>query len=254
MNKPEHLSSNAANFEKDNDNVFGRIANKYDFLCDVFSFGIHRLWKRKVADLIYERDWETLLDVASGTGAIAIRTVRHKKNTKDHHIIVSDINPKMLERAEEKLSHYGKNITFRIIDAHAMPEVADNSVDVYSIAFGLKICDREKVLSEAFRVLRPSGMLVILESSKIPWKLIQTSYFAYMRIVMPFIGWAASGGDRSAYKYLLKGIRNFPDAEGLASEIEGYKFSNVSFKRLSLGIVAIHQATKPPQSSQDTHH
>lgn len=245
MNRPEQVTSNAATFETESDDVFGRIANKYDFLCDVFSFGIHRLWKRKVANLIYQRDWETLLDVASGTGAIAIRTVGHQKMTDDHKIIVSDINPRMLERAEEKLSHRSKNVEFKILDAHGMPDVKDESIDVYSIAFGLKICDRKRLLTEAYRVLKPGGMLIILESSKIPWNFIQVSYFAYMRVVMPFIGWAASGGDRSAYKYLLKGIKNFPSADVLASEIETYDFTNVTFKRMSLGIVAIHQAEKP---------
>lgn len=114
-----------------------------------------------------------------------------------------------------------------------------------SISLGLKICDRDKALQEAYRVLRPCGRLIILEASNIPINWIHKLYLGYMSAVMPIIGWLATGGDGSAYQYLLKGVKDFPTAEALAQEITDIGFSKVSFERLSFGIVAIHTAYKP---------
>jgi demethylmenaquinone methyltransferase / 2-methoxy-6-polyprenyl-1,4-benzoquinol methylase len=101
------------------------------------------------------------------------------------------------------------------------------------------------VLREAMRVLRPGGRLIVLEASNISWAPLNRLYLAYMSLCMPAIGWLATGGDSSAYKYLLHGIREFPAAEILAAELESIGFQQVSFTRLSLGIVAIHVARKP---------
>lgn len=130
-----------------------------------------------------------------------------------------------------------------------MPSIPDASIDLYSISLGLKICERSKVLREAMRILRPGGRLITLEASNIVWPWLQSVYLAYMSLCMPMIGWAATGGDASAYRYLLKGIQDFPGAEALAAEIEALGFEDVSFERLSLGIVAIHLARKPRNNS-----
>lgn len=114
-----------------------------------------------------------------------------------------------------------------------------------SISLGLKICDRHKALQEAHRVLKAKGRLVILEASNIFVNWIHKLYLGYMSVVMPFIGWLATGGDSSAYQYLLKWVKGFPSAENLAQEITDIGFSDVGFERLSLGIVAIHSAHKP---------
>ena len=131
------------------------------------------------------------------------------------------------------------------LDAEAMPSIADGSIDAYSISLGLKICNRGRVLDEAFRVLRPGGRLVVLEASNIPWAILHRVYLAYMSFCMPALGWLATGGDASAYRYLLRGIREFPSAETLAAEIHQHGFREVAFERQSLGIVAIHAARKP---------
>jgi ubiquinone/menaquinone biosynthesis C-methylase UbiE len=95
------------------------------------------------------------------------------------------------------------------------------------------------------RVLRPGGRLIALEASNISWRLLHRVYLRYMALCMPIIGWIATGGDASAYRYLLKGIQDFPTAEALVSELSSLGFQDVSFERLSLGIVAIHMARKP---------
>ena len=103
-------------------------------------------------------------------------------------------------------------------------------------------------MAEARRVLRPGGRLFILEASTIPWPLLHRAYLAYMALCMPVLGWLATGGDASAYKYLLKGIREFPSAEALATEIADAGFVDVAYERLSRGIVAIHTARAPTRS------
>lgn len=237
-------TKNAAEFSTQQDDVFGRIANRYDLLCDLFSFGIHRLWKRKVAKIIAEESWSNLLDCATGTGDITLRVLNKKNLEVNQKIIASDISPQMLAIAQKRLSSKNQ-IDFQILDAHSIPNILNDSIDLYSISLGLKICEREKVLKEAFRVLRAGGRLVILEASNIPWKWLNNLYLLYMKLVMPVIGWIATGGDTSAYKYLLNGIEKFPSAEELANEIEALGFIDVYFQRLSLGIVSIHIARKP---------
>lgn len=151
----------------------------------------------------------------------------------------------MLAIAERRLRAFETAITLTQLNMENMPSVFDCSVDAYSISLGLKICNRRLVLQEAFRVLRPGGRLIVLEASNIPWRLLHRAYLAYMSVCMPALGWLATGGDASAYRYLLQGVQDFPSAEELAQEIASLGFCEVSFERLSLGIVAIHTARKP---------
>ena len=245
MEAPEQSTTeNAAEFAWRHDDVFGRIAARYDLLCDAFSFGIHRLWKRRVAARIASESWTTLLDGATGTGDIILRLLAHS-GTEGRTVIASDISPKMLAIAQRRLASSADRVEYRQLDAESMMAIADESVDAYSISLGLKICNRRLALNEAFRILRPGGRLVVLEASNIPWRWLHLVYLAYMACCMPLLGWLATGGDASAYKYLLQGIREFPSAEELAIEMREYGFEDVTFERLSLGIVAIHSARKP---------
>lgn len=237
-------AENAAEFSWQHDDVFGRIASRYDLLCDVFSFGIHRFWKRAVARRIASEDWNVLLDGASGTGDIVLRLLAHQE-TSGRTVIASDISPKMLAIAQRRLKSHGDKVRFTVMDAEAMTSVADASVDAYSISLCLKICNRRRALEEAFRILRPGGRLIVLEASNIRWNWLNRAYLAYMSVCMPALGWLATGGDASAYRYLLHGIREFPTAEALAVELRGHGFEDVLFERHSLGIVAIHTGRKP---------
>lgn len=150
----------------------------------------------------------------------------------------------MLDKAKEKMTNYSANTSFMPLDAENMIQIESASQDVVSISLGLKICDRHKALQEAYRVLKAEGRLVVLEASNIPINWIHKLYLGYMSVVMPLIGWLATGGDSSAYQYLLKGVKDFPSAEALAQEMKDIGFGEVNFERLSFGIVAIHMARK----------
>lgn len=236
--------ANAAEFTWQTDDVFGRIAGRYDRLCDLFSLGIHRLWKRRVAQAIARETWGTLLDGATGTGDIILRVLPQVAGQR-RTIIASDISPKMLAIAASRLGGHRNSVDLRQLDAEAMPTIASGSVDAYSMSLALKICNRRLAMQEAWRVLRPGGRLIVLEASNIAWAPLQRAYLLYMSLCMPLLGWLATGGDASAYKYLLHGIRDFPTAEALAQELRLQGFADVAFERLSLGIVAIHTARKP---------
>ena len=238
-------SSNAADFHIQADDVFGRIATRYDLLCDLFSLGIHRLWKRRVALIIAQEPWTCLLDAASGTGDIVLRVIEQNPVRSEHNVITSDISPQMLSVARKRAGVLADSLDFRILDAHSIPEIHNESIDLYSISLGLKICDRSSVLCEAMRVLKPGGRFIALEASNIVWPWLHRAYLIYMILSMPIIGWLATRGDASAYKYLLQGIQGFPSAEVFAAELSSAGFEDVSFERLSFGIVAIHRARKP---------
>ena len=240
----EKASGNAAEFSAVADDVFGRIANRYDVLCDLFSFGIHRLWKRAVAKEIARQPWETLLDGATGTGDIILRVLSHE-GLAGRTVRASDMSPQMLAMAAKRLRAHRSQVALEQLNLEGMPSIPEASVDAYSISLGLKICDRSLALQEAFRILKLGGRLIALEASNIPWAPLHTAYLWYMAVCMPALGWIATGGDASAYRYLLEGIRGFPSAEALAEELEGHGFTGVRYRRLSLGIVAIHCATKP---------
>jgi ubiquinone/menaquinone biosynthesis methyltransferase len=238
--------ANAASFDASRDDIFNRIASRYDLLCDVFSLFIHRLWKSRMARRILALPWQCMLDVASGTGDIALRVVGNLDAEGRRTCIVSDICPAMLDIARRRAARLAANaVQFQALDAHRLTTIETASIDLYSMSLGMKICDRKLALAEAWRVLRPGGRFICLEASEIPVRFLHRAYLTYMRLCMPVVGWAATGGDRSAYDYLLKGVCGFPGAQKFADEIAAQGFVEVTYERLSLGIVAIHSARKP---------
>lgn len=237
---------NAASFDCVTDDVFSRIASRYDVLCDLFSLGIHRIWKSRMARRIAAEPWDDMLDVAAGTGDIALRVIRNLGDATTRSCIVSDICPAMLDIAKRRAGPLAGALQFRVFDAHRLAEIASASVDLYSMSFGMKICDRKRAVAEAWRVLRPGGRFICLEASEVPVRFIHRLYLAYMSFCMPVVGWVATGGDASAYHYLLSGVRAFPGAPQFAEEIGTQGFVEVGYERLSFGIVAIHTARKPP--------
>lgn len=239
-------TANAAAFDVGADNVFARIATRYDLLCDIFSLLAHRRWKAAMAREIVAAPGDVVLDAASGTGHIALRVLRlqHERGPAKR-VIAADICPEMLAVAEGKARRLDQPLEFRVADVHHLHEIADASVDVYAIAFAMKICDRHRVLAEAFRVLKPGGRLLCMEAAHIPVRWLRAVYLRYMDWCLPLIARVATAGDRSAYDYLLRGIHGFPDQRAFTGEIEGYGFRRVSHTDFSLGIVALHRAVKP---------
>ena len=240
-------AENAASFDPADDDVFGRIAGRYDRLCDLFSLRIHRLWKSHLAARIAERAQGRILDVATGTGDIPVRVLRRLGQNVDgvECLIASDICANMLSIAKGKLATTTAPLEFAILDAHDLQGIPSNSVDLYSIAFAMKICDRARVLAEAMRVLKPEGTFLCLEASRIPAGPVHRAYLIYMNWCMPLIGRLAAGGDRSAYSYLLRGIHDFPSQREFADELSQCGFADVNFENLTLGIVALHEGRKP---------
>lgn len=248
------MADNSARFDPHADDVFARIASKYDYLCDIFSLGAHRLWKRRMSAEISSNKNGKILDMASGTGDIALRVAKTLETTKSKAtVIASDICPAMLDIAERKARSrsISKSIlSFELLDAHDLRTIADNSIDIYALSFAMKICDRDKLIPEALRVLKPNGILYCLEASRIPFKPVHWAYLKYMEWCIPVIARIATGGDRSAHDYLLKGIHDMPDQKNFKAELETYGFHKVSFKNLSFGIIALHKAQKPPAKPQ----
>lgn len=240
-------TENAAEFDSDSDDVFGRIAERYDLLCDIFSVLSHRRWKERLATTVVGTPGTEFLDIASGTGHIVHRVKRKlvaDPELLQKNILATDLSPKMLDVARRK-DNYGYNqIAYRVENAYSMKAVATASIDVVSFSFAMKITDRDRILKEVARVLKPGGVFYCLEAARIPFEPLHRAYLAYMGLCLPLMAWIATGGDRSAYDYLLRGINHFPNQDALAEEIASYGFSDVTWENMSLGIVALHRAVR----------
>ncbi len=237
--------ANAASFDPARDNVFARIAARYDRLCDLFSLRIHRLWKSAMARAIAAHPGAVVLDAASGTGDIPLRVLRRLGgNGAGRTLWVTDLCPEMLAIARTKLAGRA-GVSIAVADVHALAAFPAGSVDLFSISFGMKICDRRRVLAEAFRVLKPGGTFFCLEAARIPLAPLHALYLAYMRWCLPIIARIATGGDAGAYDYLVRGIHEFPTQRDFCREMESFGFRGVRYRNMTLGIVALHEGTKP---------
>ncbi|KAH7725362.1 ubiquinone biosynthesis methyltransferase [Aphelenchoides avenae] len=226
--------------------VFANVAQKYDLMNDAMSLGIHRLWKDYFVSRLDLRSGAKVLDVAGGTGDIAFRIVR-KVAGRGGEVTISDINENMLEvgqlRAEEDATIPHQHLKWVCADAEKLPFDAD-SFDFYTIAFGIRNCTNvDKVLAEAYRVLRPGGTFSCLEFSRVH-PTLRPIYDAYSFGVIPLLGQVLAS-DAKSYRYLVESIRMFPDQEAFATMIRDAGFTNISYENLSVGICAIHTATKP---------
>jgi demethylmenaquinone methyltransferase / 2-methoxy-6-polyprenyl-1,4-benzoquinol methylase len=244
----EASNQNAANFAPADDDVFGRIADRYDLLCDVFSLGAHRLWKARMARRMAERGGSTILDLASGTGDIPHRLLKRltgRSVGRPETLWVTDLSPSMLSRARRKVGSDRAEVCFAVADAENLSDFDDASVDLLSISFGMKICDRRQVLCEAFRVLRSGGRFYCLEAARIPIPWLHAAYLKYMDWCLPVIARLCARGDASAYDYLLRGVHGFPAQRRFLAELASVGFTDAGYEDLTFGIVALHSATKP---------
>ncbi|WP_375262880.1 bifunctional demethylmenaquinone methyltransferase/2-methoxy-6-polyprenyl-1,4-benzoquinol methylase UbiE [Palleronia sp.] len=222
--------------------VFTSVASRYDVMNDVMSLGIHRLWKDAMMDWLAPRAGQRLLDVAGGTGDVAFRFLKRAPSAM---ATVLDLTDSMLDAGRERAEaeSLGDRLDWVVGDAMALP-FEDRSFDVYTISFGIRNVTRiQDALSEAYRVLKPGGRLMVLEFSQIPNDMMQKAYDLYSFNVIPRMGQAIAR-DRASYQYLVESIRRFPDQETFAGMIRDAGFEQVRYRNLSMGIAALHSGWK----------
>lgn len=219
--------------------VFSSVASKYDVMNDFMSFGLHRLWKKDMVDLINPRPGQKYLDVAGGSGDIGFKIFE-----KGADVTITDINPNMLEEAKTKALDKGKaGIKFQIEDAEKLT-FKDNEFDALGIAFGIRnVTHIDKALLEFHRVLKPGGRFVCLEFSDVENEHVRKIYDAYSFAVIPKIGGLVAN-DEASYQYLVESIRKFPPAPDFERMIKTAGFQDVSYKKLTFGVVALHTGIK----------
>ncbi|MHB0951075.1 MAG: bifunctional demethylmenaquinone methyltransferase/2-methoxy-6-polyprenyl-1,4-benzoquinol methylase UbiE [Allorhizobium sp.] len=225
--------------------VFHKVAKRYDVMNDVMSAGLHRLWKdAMVAALNPRKDASyKVLDVAGGTGDIAFRIVEASKRLA--HATVLDINGSMLGVGAERAQRKGisDNLTFVEANAEELP-FEDNSFDAYTIAFGIRnVPHIDVALKEAYRVLKRGGRLLVLEFSDVQMPLLDRFYERWSFKAIPQFGKMITG-DAEPYQYLVESIRKFPNQRDFATMIGKAGFSRVTFTNYSGGIAALHSGWK----------
>ncbi|SLN21744.1 Ubiquinone/menaquinone biosynthesis C-methyltransferase UbiE [Oceanibacterium hippocampi] len=221
--------------------VFDSVAPKYDLMNDLMSGGVHRLWKADMVTNLAPRPGQHLLDVAGGTGDIARRFLKGLDG--DGRVTIVDYTPRMLEVGRDRAIDAGivEGIGWVAGDAARLP-VADNSVDAYTIAFGIRnVTDIPGALREARRVVRPGGRFLCLEFSHVAVPGLDRLYEEFSFRLLPRLGGLVAG-DRDSYQYLVESIRRFPDQETFATMIREAGLSRVSYRNLSGGIAALHSA------------
>jgi len=219
--------------------VFDKVYKNYDLMNDLMSFGIHRIWKKKLLAWMRPQPDDKIIDVASGTGDLA-KIVSEKNKNKN---IISCVEPNqgMLNTGEKKLKSL-KNIKWYSSSAEKLP-FKDNSFDIYTISFGIRnVTDINRCLEEAYRVLKPGGHFLCLEFSKVENEILNSFYQKYSKLI-PFVG-KIIVGDVKPYEYLIASIDKFYNQNELLDLLNKNNFSNAEFRNLSNGISAIHSGWK----------
>lgn len=238
--------------------VFSRVAEKYDLMNDAMSAGIHRLWKDRLISVLGPLPGMKLIDVAGGTGDIStrfIQAVRYQElqahdtdlgdgsSSQRAHAYVVDINREMLEAGKRRNHLLYPDISWTQGDAEELP-FGDGQFDAYTIAFGIRnVTHIDKVLSEAYRVLKPGGRFLCLEFSHVENSLLRSIYDNYSFQVIPVMGLLLAR-DWKSYQYLVESIRKFPCQELFKEMIQAAGFREVTYENLMNGVAAIHSGFK----------
>jgi demethylmenaquinone methyltransferase/2-methoxy-6-polyprenyl-1,4-benzoquinol methylase len=222
--------------------VFDSVAGNYDLMNDVLSMGAHRLWKRYAIGLSNVNKGDKVLDIAGGTGDLAIKF--REKVGATGQVILSDINGAMLEEGRKNLIDRGLvDVEFVQANAESLP-FEDNTFDCVSMAFGLRnVTDKDAALRQMHRVLKKGGCLLVLEFSKVDNAFLEKFYDFYSFSVMPKLG-GLIANDEESYQYLAESIRKHPDQETLKQMALDAGFAFCEYHNLSGGIVALHKAVK----------
>ena len=221
--------------------IFSSVAPSYDLMNDLMSLGVHRLWKDALMDWMAPRPSQSLVDLAGGTGDIALRFL--KRGGESAHIV--DINPEMLAAGKKRrdLRGFAPQLKWTTASAESLP-ITDNSVDRVTIAFGLRnVTNREEALAEAYRILKPGGRFCCLEFSHVDNPALSKFYNFWSFEALPRLG-RYIARDEAAYRYLAESIRMFPRPEALAAFLGEAGFGQVRIRTLSGGIAAIHSGWK----------
>ena len=223
------------------DDVFHSVAHRYDLMNDLMSLGLHRAWKDALVTAVNPPKSRpfALLDVAGGTGDVALRVI--ESGGAQTRATVCDINADMLDVGRERVAAraLGDAVTFTEANAEALP-FADRSFDAVTIAFGIRNVPRvELALAEAYRVLKIGGRFLCLEFSAVDVPGLDRLYDFYSFIVIPALGRMVAG-DAESYRYLVESIRRFPTPQDFAGMLRAVGFGRVSFQPMSGGIVALH--------------
>ena len=219
--------------------VFDSVAGNYDMMNDLMSLGVHRIWKRDFTATSGISPGNRVLDLAGGTGDIA--ALLSKRVGANGCVVLSDINEAMLSVGRQRLEDQGivGNISYAIANAEHLP-FESNEFDAVTIAFGLRnVTDKNAALLEMYRVLKPGGKALILEFSKVKPEPLKTIYDAWSFGALPVLG-RLIADDEASYRYLAESIRQHPPQEELLEMMETAGFSDVRYRNLTGGIVAIH--------------
>jgi demethylmenaquinone methyltransferase/2-methoxy-6-polyprenyl-1,4-benzoquinol methylase len=216
--------------------VFDSVAGKYDLMNDLMSAGLHRLWKRFAVNATRVRTGMRVLDLAGGTGDLALGFAR--RVGPEGEVVLTDINGAMLEAGRNRVLDAGLLLPVVQCDAEKLP-FPDAHFDCVSIAFGLRnVSRKENALAEMRRVLKPGGVAVVLEFSRV-WQPLAPAYDWYSFNVLPRLGRLVAGDDAS-YRYLAESIRMHPDQATLKAMMEQAGFDRVEVHNLAAGVVAVH--------------
>lgn len=223
--------------------VFHSVAAKYDLMNDLMSFGIHRLWKRFAINLSGVRRGQQVLDIAGGTGDLALAFSREVG--PQGHVVLSDINESMLNVGRDRLIDKGcTNVDFVLANAETLEPFSDESFDLVTISFGLRnVTDKDAALRSMYRVLKPGGRLLILEFSKPVFEPLSRLYDLYSFTALPVMGKLVAN-DSESYRYLAESIRMHPDQRTLKQMMETAGFQSCDYHNMTGGIVALHRGFK----------
>jgi demethylmenaquinone methyltransferase/2-methoxy-6-polyprenyl-1,4-benzoquinol methylase len=225
------------------EHMFDNIAPTYDKLNHILSFNIDRIWRRRVMRIVRRSHAHKIMDVATGTGDLAIAMAKRVDRTQ---ILGIDLSEEMLQVARKKIEKQG--LEERIIvekgDAENLSMVSTESIDAATVAFGVRNFENlERGLSEIYRTLKPGGKFVVLEFSIPRNPLVRWVYAQYSHRLLPRIG-AMLSKDRKAYDYLPDSVEEFPSPERFAEILRGVGFKDIKLSSQSFGIAHIYEATK----------